>query len=310
MIFTKARKPNTNSGLSEENFSDASHPVKRYTEWWYFNFFYNKNDAVAGIFKIENNVPEIWIFIKEKGKKEIYQRRKFKFKKFKASTKHCDTEIAGNYFREKNGRYEIKINFGSVKLDVKFKNNYDWPDNKIYRDIGRGQKIFWICPCVRGKVSGTLEFDGEKKYISGIIFHDHVWHNIGAISIYRDFKGWFWGVNYYSDGFSLYADVDLGRRGDYRFFFSDRGGKRLKVVDDPELQFKKGKAMREIDIVYKKKVLHRIALDQRTSIYQWGTGRIIKFIVHRLLGLSQYHCLGTEKNVNTDRDYIEILQKG
>ncbi len=290
-------------------FSDAHHPAKKYCEWWYFTFFYGPGDVAAGIFKIENNVPEIWIFVKESGQEAVYLRRKFPRKLFSASTEKCDVRIGENYFREVNGGYEINFDLGQVRLDVKFHRTIDWPDNIIERDLGEGEEVRWIVPCLKGEFSGTISVADKTKDIGGLAFHDHVWHNISQVKMYPDFKSWLWGINYSPDGFSLYAKVDFGPRRKFSFIFSLSGDARLRVIDDPRLLIDKSPDSSVIEISYQGKSLHRLKLFVKEPIYQWGNNFLVKFFIHKLLRISQYHCLGEEDDQPHNWDYLEILEK-
>jgi hypothetical protein len=294
---------------NSEIFSDAHHPAEKYCEWWYFTFFYGQGDMIAGIFKIENKVPEVWVFVKETKRDPIYIRRKFPLTSFSAAQDHCNVEIGKNYFREKSGCYEIKINLGKVEIEVTFKSTFAWPDNIIERDLGGGERVRWIVPCVKGYFYGKLNISGECCKFAGLAFHDHVWHNINSFKMLRYFKNWFWGINYSPDGFFLYASVDLGKRKKFKFVFSGEGSNRLKLIDDPELQIKKTKKMSEVEIDYQGKVLNKINIFAKEPIYQWGENGLIKFFVHKLLGLSQYHCLGKEETRPDNWNYLEILEK-
>jgi len=290
-------------------FSDAHHPAKKYCEWWYFTFFYGENDVIAGIFKIENKTPEIWVYLKEHDKKPFYLRKKFVFSDFSASQEHCDVKIGKNYFREKKGRYEMKIDLGKIKLKVEFKATYSWPDNIIERHLGGKVMARWIVPCPKGKFSGKLFFGGISRAISGMAFHDHVWHNINALSTFYGFKDWLWGISFTPGGFFLYASVNLGKKKRLKFVFSGEGDKKLKIVDDPLLRIERTKDLSEVKIIYGDKVLNKIIMNSREPIYQWGENQIIKLLIHRLLGLSQYHCVGHKTESSDYRHYLEILKK-
>jgi len=122
-------------------FSNAHHPAKKYSEWWYFTLFFKPKSVISGIFKIENKTPEIWIFIKKEGQKPIFIRKAFSFKDFSASTEHCQVHLDHNIFEEKNGSYRIKINFPEIKLNVSFKKTFDWTDNIISQPLGKKEKI-------------------------------------------------------------------------------------------------------------------------------------------------------------------------
>jgi hypothetical protein len=288
-----------NTKINNAVFSNAHHPAKKYCEWWYFTLFFEPKSVISGIFKIENKTPEIWIFIKKENQAPVYIRKKFPYKSFSASEKCCEVRIGDNIFVEKNGAYQVKINFPELTLDVVFKRTLIWDDNLIERPLSKKEKISWLVPCVKGEFSGKLILAGKTETISGLAFHDHVWHNINAIKMLRNFKEWFWGISYSAKETLLYVDVNLGKRGDFKFVFFSDGKKNLKIIDGLDAKNS-----------HWNKVLKKLKLVEKDSVNTWGDSILIKFFTNKLLGFSQYHCFGNKDYEPENWDYIEILQRG
>jgi hypothetical protein len=309
MITIKEIRPNMNTSSNNVVFSNAHHPARKYCEWWYFTFFFAPKSVVSGIFKIENKTPEVWIFLKEAGQEAIYLRRTFSFKDFSASREHCDVRIGDNAFWEESGSYKVKISFPEIQLEASFKKSFDWGDNLIARQLSKKEKIFWLVPCVRGKFSGKLTAKGKAKFISGSAFHDHVWHNISAIKMFRSFKEWFWGINYSAKETHLFANVDMGKRGKFNFIFSNDGSQNLKIVDDQDTLATNVDPALELDRIYWDKMVSKLELADKDPVNQWGNSFLTKFFTNKILGFSQYHCFGKEDDKAENWDYSEILQR-
>lgn len=290
-------------------FSNAHHPAKKYCEWWYFTFFFGEKNVVSGIFKIENKLPEVWIFVKEVGRKAVYIRKTFSHKNFFASTEECDVRIGDNFFRERDGVCKVKINFPEIKLEASFKKTCCWNDNLIERQLGKAEKIFWLVPCVKGRFSGRLKFGDKTETISGLAFHDHVWHNINAIRMFKNFKEWFWGISYSAKETHLYASVDMGKRGRFKFIFSSDGKSQSKMVDYEAAGQVSKEAFINVDPVCWNKMAAKLKTAEKDPVNQWGNSVLIKFFTNKVLGFSQYHCFSKEGGRPENWDYLEILQR-
>ena len=83
----------------------------------------------------------------------------------------------------------------------------------------------WLCAVPRGKVTGTLFYDGAEHEVSGAGYHDHQWGNVAHN---KTWDHWIWGRQDFGDYAALIFDIGCQKEFGYErlpmFFLEDAQG--------------------------------------------------------------------------------------
>ena len=216
-----ARHPeDLNRGIPEHH--DGAHrPGGRFGfEWWYFDARFEDGHAVVcGLMD-----PDTWKFSRTKSLMWLHvylpdgtffnNHVNIPRSRFRASTRECDVELAGNRIRGRYPEYRVDLEHGEFAAHLTFKNLLPgW-------SAGNGQMMFgypsyplafgWLVPQPRAAVEGTLRYPGGSAEVKGEGYHDHNWGNFPtSVMIER----WHWGrlMNPETGITMLFADVICGK---------------------------------------------------------------------------------------------------
>ena len=216
-----ARHPeDLNRGIPE-HYDGAHRPGGRFGfEWWYFDARCEDGHAVVcGLMD-----PDTWKFSKTKSLMWLHvylpdgtfynNHVNIPRTQFRASTRECDVELAGNRIKGKYPEYRVDLEHGDFAAHLIFKSLLPgWA-------LGTGQMMFgypshplafgWLVPQPRAAVEGTLSYPGNTVEVRGEGYHDHNWGNFpSSVMIQR----WHWGrlMNADTGITMLFADVIAGK---------------------------------------------------------------------------------------------------
>ncbi len=83
----------------------------------------------------------------------------------------------------------------------------------------------WLCAVPRGKVSGTLFYNGKKHHVTGEGYHDHQWGNMKHNTTWDH---WIWGRQNFGDYALVLFDIGTQKKFDYErlsmMFLEDKNG--------------------------------------------------------------------------------------
>ena len=179
---------------------DSFHGSKRQiaAEWWYFDAMFSDDISIhvgCRTFSIRRlgMVRPFLEFYKD-GKLIKEKKQRFLFRNFKTSKDYPLVHIFKkpiikfdyNLFK-KEGKWKYDIN---LKID-------DCYANLEFIGINEGFKIetdreSWTVALPKAKVTGEIKFNGKKRNVEGIGYHDHNW-NYTFLTALTYGKCWYWG---------------------------------------------------------------------------------------------------------------------
>ena len=130
----------------------------------------------------------------EKEKAIIEKKIRYKFKHFETSKKIPLVKIMNKSIMEFDVEAYQKNNHWIYNVIL---NIDDCSANLTFTGITKGFKIetkaeSWTVALPKAKVTGKIQFYGNKMNVEGIGYHDHNW-NYTLLSALTYGKGWYWG---------------------------------------------------------------------------------------------------------------------
>jgi hypothetical protein len=283
-----------------EHFDNSWHPRRStYKEWWYFTLFCDDGTKIAGALFVTQKDAGIWLSYYGKNNREY--ERMYPLPKFTASKERCEVSLGKNRFSCDDVRLEMHLEEKDIILDVTARNTARWGDNTLAYKI-EDYQLHWIVPFLRGEFTGRVRIGKTDKVISGLVFHDHVWHNLkGNLDLLLNMRSWNWGIGYTKDSSLLYVHVDYKKKPFKFLCIHDKDGVHttqdmgVKGLRFPLRDMRVGSSLGPWKVCIQKN--HRVPL----------RNRLLEFIVG--LRRAKYHGLGTFSNEkNKGEMYVEALR--
>ncbi len=289
-------------------FSNAWHPAKKYSEWWYFTLFCENRYMISGVFGIRNKKPHVWLSINHKKKKPRYLYKRYSPHEFQASKEICKVRIKDNNLVGDGKNLFICMREGNVELDVNLEKAVEWKDNALDLNMG-SEQVKWIVPCLRGRVVGRLKIGSREYELDGEGFHDHVWHNIGVFNGAKNLREWFWGLSYGKNMTSLWVLVKM-KNGVFKHLCINEDGRTIstnKELDPKKVLFmKKGHPPEKIHIGYED-IFIKNKFDYFQHIPCLGQNTLARTI-ENALKISKVHAMGKFEDRGNGKAMAEILK--
>ncbi len=202
---------------------NALHPEARsskyYGEWWYFDARLEDGHVVVGFLQaseLMTRKPGIELHVYKPSGEKLSVVKKFGASDLRASTEKCDVWVGENHcyadFPEGGGlpTHYLHIAEKGMEADLTFHNELPgWKPGKGLTRYGDRGYFGWVVPAPRARVEGTVKFEGEKRDVAGIGYHDH---NLVTPDMRRILSYWYWGRLYTGDFTLLYAYVRTKKR--------------------------------------------------------------------------------------------------
>jgi hypothetical protein len=258
--------------------------------WKYFTLFCDDGTLVAGA--LCANAKDCGLWLSVYGKNSLALDKTYPLDRL---TLRAEGMLAGGSRLLWSGsELSLRVREQSVELDVAARRLVDWPDNRLTRVVG-SQEIFWEVPGLRMGFSGRLRLGKVSREISGLMFHDEVWHGLRpSAHLLWNMRSWVWGILYSRSYSILFVQVDY-RPDPFRFFcVSGPDG----TVSGSEAAF----GGRELSFRGE-----RIVLDLRDRHDVHHGGPLLK-LVSRLLRPKRHSCGTFSFRGEEGRAYVESLR--
>lgn len=212
-------------------------------EWWYFDgMFQNGMKFVCtfntkGLFNVKKNgtKPLVMINITLPDGTELEKETEYGFDVSSYSKEKCDVKIGPHHVTGDLKNYHLYINpdkdMNGIGLDLTLESQSSpWRPGTGYYDFGSDKKgnpkyFTWLPVVPKGKIHGTLSYQGNTVEVSGYGYHDHQWGNIEQTLV---FNNWLWGRQNFGDYSILVFDLitckDYGYQRLPMMFLQDKEG--------------------------------------------------------------------------------------
>lgn len=132
-----------------------------------------------------------------------------------------------------------------------------------------GGYFTWLCAVPRGKVSGTLYYNGEQHTVIGTGYHDHQWGNVAHN---KTWDHWIWGRQDFGDYAILVFDICTQKKYGYTrlpmFFLEDKDGSlMLEQLTAPECRILQEYTEKVSGKVYPKEIQYTLTQGKKKIIY-------------------------------------------
>lgn len=212
-------------------------------EWWYFDgMFQNGMKFVCtfntkGLFNIKKSgtKPLVMIDITLPDGTKFEKQTEYGLDVSSYSKEKCDVKIGPHHVSGDLKTYHICIkpdkDMDGIGLDLTLESQSSpWRPGTGYYDFGPDKKgnptyFTWLPVVPKGKVHGTVSYQGKTVEVSGSGYHDHQWGNIEQTLA---FNSWLWGRQNFGDYtmlvFDLITSKDYGYQRLPMMFLQDKDG--------------------------------------------------------------------------------------
>lgn len=222
-------------------------------EWWYFDgMFQNGMKFVStfntkGLFNIKKNGtrPLVMIEITLPDGTKFGKQTEYALDVSSYSKEKCDVKIGPHHIDGDLKTYHLHVEpteeMNGIGLDLTLESQSSpWRPGTGYYDFGTDKKgnpeyFTWLPVVPKGKVYGTLSYQGKTVEVSGSGYHDHQWGNVEQTLV---FNNWLWGRQNFGDYTMLIFDLITSKDYDYQrmpmMFLQDKEGKVVFDNFEPE----------------------------------------------------------------------------
>jgi hypothetical protein len=237
--------------------------------WKYFTLFCDDGTVAAGALCADRKDCGLWLSLY--GRESLALDRTYPLDRLSLSAQGM--QAGGGSLRWSDDVLSLDIREAGVALDVTARRLVDWQDNRLTQAM-RSQKISWEVPGLRMGFSGRLSRDGRTRDISGLMFHDEVWHDLApSAHLLLNLRSWRWGILYSKSYSILFVQVDYQPA---PFHFLCVSGPQGTVSSnhglrdcDFELRPGRGSPSTDLDIIFRGERLH-VELPLRRAVHHGG----------------------------------------
>ncbi len=213
-------------------------------EWWYFDFIMDDGTKVVihfhtkpvtqGPSPVALPQPGIKITLPDGTEYEDEERLTADVLRFGKGK--CDVTFGPHHVTGDLREYLLHFEpVNGVGADLKLTStSKSWRPGTAFHEFGEEQYFTWLCAVPRGRVTGTLTFNGKTVEIAGYGYHDHQWSNVAPLTA---FNHWYWCRQNLGDYTMLVFDITAGREFGYQHipmvFVEDNDGNVIFECTDP-----------------------------------------------------------------------------
>lgn len=209
-------------------------------EWWYYDAIMEDGLQIALSYHIrspltptvEGDNPLMHLTMKTADGKQIAKYVPYAAGECNFSKEGCDVKIGPHSTKGNLKEYKIfvePIEGYGVDLTLTSQST-SWRPECGYFVMGDDEEQYftWLCVVPKGKVSGTITFDGVTREVTGSGYHDHQWTNTSGVTLWNH---WVWGRQHYDDYSLMLFDYNHSAQYGYKryplFFIQDKDGKLI-----------------------------------------------------------------------------------
>lgn len=183
-------------------------------EWWYFDAEFDDGGKAVIVFSSRPQTnpkgplsPCVLLIMKTPDGQKKRLTPGFKPEEFCASADGCDVRIGDNWAKGDLDRYEVHAEIESYAADLVFtRRTPSWRTGSgmIYSGWNKSKYFGWVVPIPYGDVEGTVVFEGKKRQVKGVCYHDHNW---GNLSLGNGIDYWYWGRAHVGDFTTIFVEM-------------------------------------------------------------------------------------------------------
>ena len=215
-------------------------------EWWYFDAIMDDGKKVTVHFHTKQpNTAKNPVANPQAGLAitlpdgTVYKDEPFyKPNEVSYSPEQCDIHFGPHWAKGNIKHYDIHFeNQNGIGADLKIDSlSSPFRPGTAYYDFGDGKYYTWFCVVPKGRVTGTITYNGKVENVTGYAYHDHQWLNINSM---EDINHWVWARQAVGDDYTiLNFDIVTSRNYDYQrlpiFVLEDHDGNVIFECTDPE----------------------------------------------------------------------------
>lgn len=149
----------------------------------------------------------------------------------------CDVHYGPHWVTGDLKRYDLHFeNRNGIGADLTIESlTSPWRPGTAYYDFGDGTYFTWLCVVPKGRITGTLTYNGQTVNVTGFAYHDHQWLTINSM---QAINHWLWGRQAIGEDYTvLNFDIVTSKKHNYQrlpmFVIQDRDGKVIFECTDP-----------------------------------------------------------------------------
>ncbi|MFC1707648.1 hypothetical protein ACFL59_12675, partial [Planctomycetota bacterium] len=193
-------------------------PNKHALEWWYFTLLCDGGDVLRGRLWVRGDhqdasscgielhgypaTGEPWELIHDYDRDSFYAERSREL-----------VMVGASSFEHREEAYYLSVRRGDFVLNVEAVPLLRW-DEPIRYHLNRTHGFLWTVPMLKGRFAGTIQQGtaSPERPLAGFMFHDHVLSDyVPSLDLFRNYRGWCWGLCYLEDWTALFLAVDFKR---------------------------------------------------------------------------------------------------
>lgn len=265
-------------------------------EWWYFDMILDDGSKAVIHFNTKDNttiqkdgtLPSIVLKITSPDGKEYKDNVLLEAQEATFGTDKCDVRFGKNYLNGDLSTYHIHVEktagangtdgaggagtASSVGADLTLvSTSKPWRPGAGGFVFGKNEDGYftWLCAVPRGKVEGTLYYDGAEHTVTGAGYHDHQWGNMPHN---KTWDHWIWGRQDFGDYAAVIFDIGTQKKFGYKrfsmMFLEDKDGNLvMEDLDDPECIFEKEYKEKLSGKMYPQKIRYTYRDHDKSAVY-------------------------------------------
>ncbi|PLS30629.1 Hydroxyneurosporene synthase (CrtC) [Bifidobacterium margollesii] len=192
-------------------------------EWWYFDFMMDDGTKVVIHFHTKpvrkcgkkgyTPSPGMAVYLPDGTKYE--DEPLYKADEIAMATDRCDVRMGPHTVQGDLSTYEIHYEpVNGIGADLTLTSmSSPWRPGNAYFDFGDGRYFTWLCVVPKGRVTGTIQYEGKTHRVNGYGYHDHQWCTVDHVTA---FNHWFWGRQAFGDYTMLNFQIVTSKHYDYQ----------------------------------------------------------------------------------------------
>lgn len=214
-------------------------------EWWYFDAITDDGTKITVHFhtKQPNTAkdpvahPQAGLAITLPDGKVYKDEPFYKPEEITMASEQCDVRFGPHWVKGDLKHYDIHYeNINGIGADLQIDSlSKPYRPGTAYYDFGDGRYYTWLCVMPKGKLRGTIEYDGKRHEVQGYAYHDHQWLNINSL---EELNHWLWARQAVGENYTiLNFDIVTSVMHDYErlpvFVVEDAAGNIVFECTDP-----------------------------------------------------------------------------